>query len=72
MERIGFGKRFGAALIDVVIVFICLSIIGLVFGVGASAAFQGGVGASWFTAVLMAGLGLAYTSLEIFKAHNSW
>lgn len=69
MERIGFGARFGAALIDVVILIITMSIVGVVFGAGAFAMASAGqmTGFSIGTLIVML-IPLAYTSTEILMA----
>ena len=73
MERVGFGSRFGAALIDVVILFAVLAIVGMVLGVGTMSALgsMGGgaaAGGGMLMLALMGLIPLAYTSLEILKA----
>ena len=67
MERVGFGPRFLAALIDVVALLIVLTILGTVFGVSA---FSMGAGVTGFSiiAVVMALIPLGYTTTEIFQA----
>lgn len=67
MERVGFGPRFLAALIDFVFMLIVLSILGVVFGISA---FSMGAGEGGFSilAVIMALIPLGYASTEIFNA----
>ena len=67
MERIGFGPRFGAALIDIVCIIIVSVVVGF-FGISFAAVSQGG--GSWFAGVLVAAIMLGYWSLEIFKAQS--
>jgi uncharacterized RDD family membrane protein YckC len=68
MERVGFGLRFGAMLIDVVIVIVLMSVFGLggVATTGISA--MGGGGPGYMTLLIVALIPLLYSSLEIFKA----
>ena len=65
MEKIGFGPRFLAALIDGVILFGVAMVLGLILGGGASA-FSGG--GSYIAGLVVSLFSLGYTSLEIFKA----
>jgi uncharacterized RDD family membrane protein YckC len=67
MERVGFGPRFLAALIDFVALLVVLSILGVVFGISA---FSMGAGEGGFSilAVIMAIIPLGYASTEIFNA----
>jgi len=67
MERVGFGARFLAALIDIVAMLIVLSILGTLFGVSA---FSMGAGEGGFSilAVILALVPLSYSATEIFNA----
>lgn len=67
MERVGFGPRFLAALIDTVALLIVLSILGTVFGISA---FSTGAGVAGFSilAIIMTLVPLGYLSTEIFNA----
>ena len=76
MERIGFGPRLGAALIDMVIILVIMSVSTLIFGVSL---FGGGLAnPDMFGGASVAGLSLAgvvlsiiplaYMSLEVFRA----
>ena len=77
MERIGFGPRFLAALIDGIIALLVVAILGVITGVGFVMNY-GGMGGNInptvtatsiriFT-ILAAFFGLAYSSMEIFFA----
>ncbi len=76
MERIGFGPRLGAALIDMVIILVIMSVGTMIFGVSL---FGGGLanpdmfdGASVaglsLAAIVLSIIPLAYMSLEVFRA----
>ncbi len=76
MERIGFGPRLVAALIDIVIVLLLMSVATTVFGVsmfGGALADPDMLGGATAGGLSLAGIAisiipLAYMSLEIFKA----
>lgn len=69
MERIGFGPRFLAGLIDGIILIVVVYIIGMVFGVGMMG-MSGGVGGFSIGLLVMMLVPLAYSSLEILKAQT--
>jgi uncharacterized RDD family membrane protein YckC len=66
MDRVGFGPRFLAALIDGIAIVIVMWVLGMVLGIGI-AGFAPQAGFS-ILAVIMGALPLAYTSTEIFMA----
>jgi uncharacterized RDD family membrane protein YckC len=69
MERIGFGARFGAALIDIVVILIAMAVLGPLFGVGATAFAMAGSEAGFSLGILIIMLiPVAYSSTEVFLA----
>ena len=68
MERVGFGPRFLAALIDGVSLLIVLSILGAIFGMSATVAFGGNTGGFSILAIILSLIPLGYSTTEIFQA----
>lgn len=73
MQREGFGIRFLAVLIDVVILIVVMVIASLIFGGSIVASFRGGSGdaakgSAVVAAIVMALIPLAYSLMEIFMA----
>ncbi len=69
MERIGFGPRLGAVLIDAVIIIILMFILGPMFGAGAMGfAAAGSVTGFSFGLLVLALIPIAYSSTEVFLA----
>lgn len=69
MERIGFGPRFGAMLIDIVIIMVGMSILGILFGLGAMG-FLGGGSITGFSIgmILVALIPIAYSYTDVLMA----
>lgn len=69
MERVGFGSRLGAALIDTVILIVGMSILGSIFGVGMAGFAAGGAPVGFSLGIIILALiPIAYMSTEIFLA----
>lgn len=66
MERIGFGLRFFAAVLDCIIVMVIIFVFAMITGLGLAAMSRPEVGGIWATLGVL--IVLAYLSLEIFKA----
>ena len=78
MERIGFGLRFGAGIIDALIILAVMAVLGGILGAGAFSMLgsmgQGVehavVAPSLIALLVMSLIPIAYSSLEIFKAQT--